>query len=1078
MSYLIGLDIGITSVGYAVLQTDFKGNPYKILLMNTVIFPVAEAPKTGESLAAPVRQKRSSRRTNRRTKFRKFRVQKLFVRFGLLESADITAFLNQKVPHQDIWQLRKDALNRKLSNKELFEILYFFVGHRGFKSNRRSEVTGKQPKDDQVVLTSIDDRGHTLNSFDSLGDMMQQLPEFKAIKHNKNYRPDNTIYPLRAWIEDELSAIFSVQQKNNQQITDDFVAQYRDIFRSQRDFDQGPAAPSRFGGNMIEHMVGPDSLDAHEKRAAKLTNTFFRFNFLSTLNNLKIQSTLGAEFHPLTTPQREIVLQAATLKSLNYKQIRHKLQLPDSARFNLVPYQSNEDFIKTESKHYLFKRKALTQIEAVTDNPQLIDKIGTILAYFKGDKTRQEKLSALNLSRAEIKQLLPINQPGFGNLSLKTMHKILPYLEQGHLYHEAAQLAGYDFQNNMVDRQYLRDNLKNPVVNRAIGKTIKIVNAIINKYGDPDAIHIELTREIKHSHEERQKMARQMNTNMDQNDKIAEHLRENGIPVNGQNIIKSKLFYEQKGIDLYSGQQINEQELYTDDRYQVDHIIPYSISFNDSFTNKTVTRTSNNQNKANRLPLEYLSEEKQADFKTRVIANINNYRKRQNLLKESITEDNRQQWKTRNINDTGYINRLLSQYLRNNVKFTKKSHNPVFTVNGATTAYIRKRYGIIKNRQATDLHHAVDAVIIGCISNTFVSRLAKYSEAQEARYHKKLWQITQYRQEHQDLSTTEYQELIKQFPLPWPDFRHELMARLSTDPAKMMAHHTWEHYTDEEIGQLKPAFVIRTANHKVTGSAHDDTIYSKKLYGQRGVGLLRTPLQNLKYDSKKDSIKNYERLKDGSNALVYDSLLRALKEHDGNAKKAFPDNQLLISTGNHQQIITHVKTVKKITHPIEVNRDTAIAIGGRMIRVDIFKQAKTQKLIGVPVYVNDTVKPTLPNHACTSGKRYSDWYQLTGQDQFLCSLFPNDLVLVKTTSPLKIANNVTKEERQTNKLLCYFSSLAIAGSQIEFHSINGDETINRIVLNKITSITRYQLDYLGNYFPIKHESRKTFNRKR
>ena len=277
MSYLIGLDIGIASVGYAVLRTNSQGIPDKILLMNTVIFPVAETPKTGESLAAPVRQKRSSRRTNRRTKFRKLRVQNLFVRFGLLKAADIDTFLDQKVPHKNIWQLRNDALHRQLSNEELFEVLYFFVSHRGFKSNRKSEVTGKQPKENQIVLTSIRNRSTSLDSFDSLGEMMQQLPEFKMIKHNKTYRPDNTIYPLRSWIDTELSKLFSVQQKNNHKITDDFIAQYLDIFHSQRDFDQGPAAPSRFGGNMIERMVGPDSLDAHEKRAAKLTHTFFFF---------------------------------------------------------------------------------------------------------------------------------------------------------------------------------------------------------------------------------------------------------------------------------------------------------------------------------------------------------------------------------------------------------------------------------------------------------------------------------------------------------------------------------------------------------------------------------------------------------------------------------------------------------------------------------------------------------------------------------------------------------------------------------------------------------------------------------
>ncbi len=55
MGYRIGLDVGIASTGYAVLQTDKFGNPYKILTLNSVIYPQAENPKNGASLAEPRR---------------------------------------------------------------------------------------------------------------------------------------------------------------------------------------------------------------------------------------------------------------------------------------------------------------------------------------------------------------------------------------------------------------------------------------------------------------------------------------------------------------------------------------------------------------------------------------------------------------------------------------------------------------------------------------------------------------------------------------------------------------------------------------------------------------------------------------------------------------------------------------------------------------------------------------------------------------------------------------------------------------------------------------------------------------
>ncbi|WP_225418170.1 hypothetical protein, partial [Levilactobacillus mulengensis] len=59
--------------------------------------------------------------------------------------------------------------------------------------------------------------------------------------------------------------------------------------------------------------------------------------------------------------------------------------------------------------------------------------------------------------------------------------------------------------------------------------------------------------------------------------------------------------------------------------------------------------------------------------------------------------------------------------------------------------------------------------------------------------------------------------------------------------------------------------------------------------------------------------------------------------------------------------------------------------------------------------------------------------------------------------------------------LRYFDGFGISKKQVAFQSINGDFKIKPIVLNKIISITRFQIDYLGNFYPIKHEHRSTFN---
>jgi len=1079
MGYILGLDIGITSVGYAVLATNEAGIPYKIRCLNSVIFPTAENSKNGSSLALPTRQHRGSRRTNRRTKFRKKRVRALFIRHHLVDKSTISDFLTFKTPHHDIWNLRALALTEPISNEQLFEIFYYFAGHRGFKSNRRSELQSSSDKsatdDNKIILSDIEEKKEKINHFKTLGEMMTSLPEFEQIKHNKKYRNEVTIFPLRQWLVEEIQKICHAQfELGNTNLTKDFVDDYLAIFQSQRDFDQGPAYPSRFGGNLIERMVGIDSLDPNEKRAAKLTDTFFQFNLLSRINDLQIRYKLGQSFVPLTSEQREIILSEIKLKSLSFTQIRKKLALGDEARFNLVDYDNSKQNFSNYEKKLIFKRGALSDIHKVTTNTQLVDDIGTVLSYYKGDTTRQAHLLELNLTPDQIELLLPINSSGFGNLSLKTMKAILPYLEKGQQYSDAAKSAGYDFKNNKVDRKYLRENITNPVVSRSISKTLKVVNAVLKKYGKPDAIHIELTREIKHNFAERNKIKKSNASNQRKNEKIVEQLKENGIPSTGINIIKQKLFNEQKGIDIYTGKLINEEKLFTDTLFQIDHIIPYSLSFDDSFSNKVVTSTSCNQAKANRTPLQYLGKDKLriVQFETRVMTNIKNTRKQQNLLKSHFDNEDRSKWKTRNINDTGYINRVLAQYLRQNIEFTGKFNVPVVTINGATTAHIRNRYGITKNREKSDLHHAVDAVVLACITPAFIKRLAEYSKLQETRYNKQLWQVER-NTSFPNASAATYQQLIKDFPLPWPDFRYELIDRLSSDPAQAMIGHQWENYTSDQIKQLKPALVIRTANRKITGPAHEETTYSKKIFNTTSLGLLRTPISALKYDSKHDMIKNYPLAEDGSNQIIYNALKQELIKNKGDGKEAFPNGRFNVQIGKSSQIVTHVKTTQKITLPTLVNQRTGIAKNGRMLRVDVFQSAKTGKFMGVPVYVSDAVAHSLPIFAA-HGSSYYNWIKIQPEDSFITSLSKNDLIKVTFDKPLTETNKTTGETLPVSELLCYFDGFNIANTQMTFQSINGDYTINTVVLGKVLTITRYQLDYLGNYYPIAHEHRLSF----
>lgn len=1078
MGYILGLDIGISSIGYSILATDKAGNPHKIVILNSVIFPVAEVPKTGASLASATRQYRSSRRVQRRSSFRKHRVVTLFLNHGLLNKSTIANFFNSKTAHQDIWELRALALHQLLTNEQLFEIFYYFAGHRGFKSNSKVELkkmseekdakpakNGKNPQKQNDFMPTIKRVADSLKDYHTLGDMMAHSPAFANNKHNKTYQDKHTIIPLRKWVVAEVNTIVDCQRKlGNDAISSDFLDQYLNLLTTQRNFDEGPGKPSRFGGNLIERMVGQDTLDSKEKRAAKATATFARFNLLSQLNNLQIRYQVGQPFQPLTTEQRQTLLKYEFKPELSFADIRKKLKLGKDARFNLT--KSN----KNESKQFLFKQKSFSQIHDIIADPDKIDEIGTILSLYKSDDNRSQHLRDLNYTESVIESLLPIQSSTFGNLSLKTMRKILPYLEKGKVYSEAATNAGYNFKKTTIDKKFLKDNINNPVVQRAIAKALKVVKAVTHRYGKPDAIHIELTREIKHNFKERQDIQKKNKHNQGINQHIVEYLDEHCIPVTGVNIIKKKLYDEQQGIDLYSGKKINEGDIYSEASFEIDHIIPYSLSFDDSFTNKTLTATRCNQTKGNRIPLEFLAPGEQDAFRARVQANITNLRKQQKLLKEHFTQDDRDQWKSRNINDTGYINRVLAQYFEQNIEFTDKPK--VVTINGAVTAHIRSQYGIVKNRDTTDLHHAVDAVVLACITRKLIHDITVLSERNELKSNPVLQNSSQSTGTN---DTKMIPRTINNTLLPWKDFRKELLARLSDDPAKLMIGHIWEHYTQDEIRQLKPAMVIRLANRKVTGPAHQDTTYSPKIYKETGDGLLRTPITKLKYDRQSDTIKYYPLAEDRSNRIVHDALLSALRKADGSTKDAFPGNQLQIAVGNHSQTVTHVKVHRPITLPVQLNQGKGLAVNSKMIRLDIFRRVSDGKLVGIPIYVSDVKAKVLPNRAITSGGDYSKWYPITSQDAFVTSLVKNDLIQVTVEGSLKLTSKKDSNDiHQTSNLLCYFEKINISNNQVTFRSINNDHKVSTIVLSKITKITRFDLNYLGDYHPIKHEHRRTF----
>ncbi|MGN0483099.1 MAG: type II CRISPR RNA-guided endonuclease Cas9 [Lachnospiraceae bacterium] len=1170
-NYRIGLDIGIASVGWAAVETDAADEPRRILDLGVRIFEAAEIPKTGEPLAKPRREARTTRRRLRRRHHRLERIKQLFEQAGLISVEEFEKrFQSTELP--DVYELRVRALDERISDAEFTQILYHIAKHRGFRSTRKAEM--REDKEMGAVSSAVKENEKRMkeNGYRTVGEMIYKDEAFREnapwrtehyILAPRNRQGDYKHTILRKDLEAEVKTLFEAQRTfGNEKLTLEFEEQFLQIMLGQRSFDKGPGnqpdgTPSPYAGDLIEKMVGNCTLEPKEKRASKYTYTAERFVVLEKINHLKLVNRAG-ESRALTSEEREKLLALAyAQKEVKYAAVRKKLNLSEMERFKGLSYgygKAEEQVKKVEAAVFLKMsffhdmKKIFPELtpELAAQRQEQLDQIGQILTLYKGDESRRERLKTLGLADATVEELLYLNPSKFQHLSLKAMKKILPYLEQGFVYNEACEQADYDFKGD-ADKEkseYITgdilkkamEDIPNPVVKRSISQTVKVLNAIIRKYGSPQAVHIELAREMSKNYQERQKIEKEQKKNQERNEDVVRDIRETfGLAhPTGQDILKYRLWKDQNELCMYSGEHISAGELFQKGEVDIDHIVPYSICFDDSYHNKVLVKSKYNREKGNRLPYEYFGqqEERWKKFELLVENYIRDARKRQLLLKHEFTEEERKAFRERNLTDTKYITRVVFNLIRNHLKMAdymdpqKKQH--VFAVNGAITSYMRKRWGLMQKDRSTDRHHAMDAAVIACCTPGMIQKISRNVQGRELAYaydfqfpDEETGEII----DRSNFSREEWDEKYGvQIPKPWKDFNYELTVRLwgNFDSIEQTAEQTeadfWNQsesqkndglkqnpevadvyqrvlgmdapnlsdceknrlvlqkigYTPEELDEVHSVFVSRMPKHKVTGAGHADTIRSPRYFEEDGIVLSKTALCDLKLDAKTGEIKDYYAPE--SDRLLYEAIKRQLQLHGNDGKKAFPegvDFHKPRADGTEGPVVRKVKTSKKQSMGVYVNDKTGIAENGNgsMVRVDIFRE--NGKYYMVPIYTSDTKKKELPNRAVVANKPYSQWKEMK-EENFLFSLYSRDLVKFKHKKGMN-ATDVNENKLIFNEQIVYYISSDIAGGKINGCSHDRSFSFRGLGIQSLDYLKKYQVDVLGNISEVKKEKRMRFH---
>lgn len=1085
MAYAIGLDCGTTSVGWSVVQLDSNEEPFRIIKLGSRIFTAAENPSDGSSLAAPRREKRSLRRRLRRHRHRNERIRELIKSSGILSEDDLKHLFDGKI--SDIYELRTSALDRKLDNKEFARVLIHISQRRGFKSNRKDPVD-----DDEAgkLLNAVNANSVLMQEkgYRTVGEMLFKDEKFSEFKRNKGGDYSNTV--SRDMIENEIHAIFTAQRQNgNEYATDEVETYYKNIVLSQRSFEDGPGGDSKYGGNQIEKMMGKCTLIPEEKRAVKAAYSFQLFTLWQKINSIRIVSNSGSR--NLSDSERKIVFDLAHSKaSLRFSDIRKKLGLSDSERFNLINYVKPTEEAEKIGFNYLKTyheiRKALNKVSKDRIkyiSRDTLNEIGYIFTVYKSEEKILDSLNKLDLEECDIEALMTLgNFSKVGHISLKACNALLPYLEKGMKYNEACEAAGFNFKGHNCEKSMFLPSyseeladLTNPVVKRSVLQTIKVINAIVREQNEsPIYINIELAREMSKNLNERKKDVKRIEENRAINERALEQIRKefrHKQNPTGQDLVKYKLWQEQDGICPYSLQPIKIENLFDIGYAEVDHIFPYSISFDDSYKNKVLVLTKENRNKGNRLPLQYLTGKRRDDYIVWVSNNVKNYKKKQIMLKEMISQDDLEGFKLRSLQDTQYLSRFLLNYISDHMEFAPSVTNRkkrVHAVNGAVTSYVRKRWGISKIREDGDLHHAVDATVIACVTDGMIKRISNHLKYQETRY------MVSSDDDPTILVDLATGEVLDRFPYPWPTFRKELEIRVMNNPKRFLNEVHLPNYTSEDIEAVEPCFVSRKATRKSKGAAHRDTIRSPKMLDQ-GIVLTKTELKKLKL--KDGEIEGY--YNPSSDILLYNALKDRLMEFEGNAEKAFAEPFYKpTKSGENGHLVKKVKIYEKSSLNVNLNNGRGVAYNDTMIRIDIFFVAN-EGYYFVPIYVADTKKNELPNKAVVAHKPYSEWKEMRDED-FLFSLYPNDLILVKSKKPIKMSlenskSTLPKEHIAEDELLYYINAGKGSGS-ITVSNHDNTYILQSLGIKTLLSIEKYEVDVLGNLHKVVKETRKSFGK--
>lgn len=775
--YTLGIDVGPTSIGWGVIDDEngrIGRSNDEIPGCGARIFPEGVDAKKNVSKNEHRRKMRGMRRQLDRRARRRRALKLALIELGIYPSdvkgqAAIEASLadergaGQKLK---LYALRHKATTSRIDLGEFGRVLLHINKRRGFKSNRKTERAGKDGKvskaTDALSVSMTNNKSSTIGSHLfrlGTGEVAEYDPEtLKNEAHKVRETPRiRTRYTLRRMFEDEFDQMWKEQAKHHAVLLDpDVRERVRTII-----FHQRPLKSSK-------RLIGRCECEHGEARGARANWHAQQFRILKDVNTLAVFNPDGQR-QELTARQRTLIFnELSQSDELSFDEMRTMLELYGDQEFNLEAApkdgkgsasrsktgdSAKRKKLKGNSVEHAIRRAFGAAWEEQDDAVK--EEVRTALVEVEDSEQFLALAKSWGLASKAASQLANAGLPdGYMRFSLKAMRRLNEHLMAGLSSdlpiseYDAREKCGYNRFGDQPTFDLLplpmtregKPLINNPVVRQALFELRKVVNGLIRHYGaKPQKIVVEMIRKLKDPANRRAEIKQRQEANRTEKDRIRKILQNEFRVANptGTDILAYRLWEQQRYQTPYGGfvsgspagdgtiSREHLQSFYDGHGVlQIDHILPYSKSLDDSQSNKVLCFISENLQKRDRTPREWLEAEHPDEYE-KMLRRVASFResgmpfgKRRKFSQKEVTKDG---FVARQLNDTAYLAREVRRYLLCLFEGTDvERHQKVVCSRGQVTSALRHHWDLNriladddsdeKNR-ADHRHHAIDAIV-------------------------------------------------------------------------------------------------------------------------------------------------------------------------------------------------------------------------------------------------------------------------------------------------------------------------------------------------------------------------------